>query len=1377
MLGEPSATGTFKTSASVAESYRKQTEDSRFQILRPVRYLRQGTSVLRSFSGKTVFRPGYRIMFEHARAWARESSSAPVAATAFVAFAVVFFQWFTTGAFYATGDITPWVRTGLASDLGWQWTHQLSGAGGPSYEIVRAPEVFFNAIARIVGGEETLGQRLLFSVMFAFAAAGGASLVGVFAQRRLTVVVGGLATAFNVWFLLYLPNYLPVVTVGILASITSLALRVARGERRRPILFAFMLVPLSYVSMNPPLVLVITVWGVLLPLTAAALTGTGRAGFGRVVGLLARASVLVIPLSIWWVVPMGVALTQSVGSDSIGAVTDVVAWSWTHRRNSIPNVLTLHSEWSWPLSQYHGAAIDLANAPFAWLDWVFPAGVVLAPIVTPKSRRRPFLIIGMLLPVLVLLGKGLHEPFGSINLGLYRTVPGLWLLREPMSKLGPIFVMSYVVAWSVSLEQLARRLNPLRMALTGRQSFPLVPFAQRRNQVVLAGGTALLLLAPAVNAWPMWTGSATSDVQPGRTERVKLPEAWRAIAANLNSSPLRGKALVLPLGDFYQMPTTWGYYGADNLVRQLLTRPVISRNPEGYITDTPTFDLLAQSAETAIAAGEADKSVSLLRALGVSHVVVRKDFDLATPQRAITGVRNFQPIIAGLSSVPTLETAIDNGVARVFTLQDKRAEPVQLLNGVLSTGRIADDALVPLLTSIPAGQALADDGKMLTVGPAWSSAVGLPIQKFSVAQEATFEVGRRTRSVPTYVASVTSASRSSKAFLQLRELATFRLGNKALPARPDIRIPLPSGSVRAIEVGTDIKDLRTSNAFVSLDSATNVNVLADAGNMLGEFGVVEDCNAYDPRTKAQAGLKALVTNASPPVELQALAHSACVSAPLSPAVGGQVVEVVASSRTVIGHQARLCLLAVGPDECVDLPEPTTENGWTTTDALVRLPPKTTAARLYLYADASNVGSRGDQKDNPRRTLTQYRQIQVRRLIPIASKTVGASPPAAATIQLPAGSHDLLTTFNLPTPKIAGWGGVEDCNQIDGRSKPEVGIEAERLGGSDQQTTDLGVVLRARAHAACVSSPVHAMVGRASYELRLSYRTLHGTTPPRVCLLDPSTNRCAALRPLRGTLRQLRSSAKWATVRYAVSIPNLDQSGRPPRIYIYGDTTAGRTELAYTNVALKPIADESVTVVATGKSSFELPSFSWIQENPASYNIAVKKVSNPFVLALSDSWSPDWKVRGLPKGSTVTQLRIDGYRNGWLIDARGDLDLTVEYTPARWGRLAISVSVSAASVAALFTSVVMIRRRRRLHGLRHVFRPRGLRITATRDREIERAHHREDGQQPRQWFRHRRSPTNGRALLRPGPRTHARPEQRNRGPLIRAGRAPHRLRVE
>ena len=39
--------------------------------------------------------------------------------------------------------------------------------------------------------------------------------------------------------------------------------------------------------------------------------------------------------------------------------------------------------------------------------------------------------------------------------------------------------------------------------------------------------------------------------------KVAAPHAGHAV--------MQGKALVLPLDDFYQVPTTWGYYGVDNM--------------------------------------------------------------------------------------------------------------------------------------------------------------------------------------------------------------------------------------------------------------------------------------------------------------------------------------------------------------------------------------------------------------------------------------------------------------------------------------------------------------------------------------------------------------------------------------------------------------------------------------------------------------------------------------------------------------------------------------------------------------------------------------------------------------------------------------------
>jgi hypothetical protein len=62
---------------------------------------------------------------------------------------------------------------------------------------------------------------------------------------------------------------------------------------------------------------------------------------------------------------------------------------------------------------------------------------------------------------------------------------------------------------------------------------------------------------------------------------------------------------------------------------------------------------------------------------------------------------------------------------------------------------------------------------------------------------------------------------------------------------------------------------------------------------------------------------------------------------------------------------------------------------------------------------------------------------------------------------------------------------------------------------------------------------------------------------------------------------------------------------------------------------------------------------------------------------------------------IEHARIDGYRNGWAIDAVGDLDLLVEYVPSRAGQRAIRVSLATAVAVALLVATQQgLRRRRR-----------------------------------------------------------------------------------
>ena len=115
----------------------------------------------------------------------RRTISIPPSAGAGLSVAsVVFFVFFRTGSFLASGDVSPMLTDGLRSELGWQWTHQNTGAGGPTYEIARAVEVLFSAIARVLGGTDALGQRLLFSATWGMVAAAGAALAMRFTRCR-----------------------------------------------------------------------------------------------------------------------------------------------------------------------------------------------------------------------------------------------------------------------------------------------------------------------------------------------------------------------------------------------------------------------------------------------------------------------------------------------------------------------------------------------------------------------------------------------------------------------------------------------------------------------------------------------------------------------------------------------------------------------------------------------------------------------------------------------------------------------------------------------------------------------------------------------------------------------------------------------------------------------------------------------------------------------------------------------------------------------------------------------------------------------------------------------------------------------------------------
>src|SRR5262249_61592095 len=100
--------------------------------------------------------------------------------------------WFRTGRCYARGALGVFVREAARAEMGQSWTHQNTGAGGPTYQIMRALEVVVVDVAHALGGTDALAERLLFALMFAIAATGVAAFVARLVHPpRLIVAAGG----------------------------------------------------------------------------------------------------------------------------------------------------------------------------------------------------------------------------------------------------------------------------------------------------------------------------------------------------------------------------------------------------------------------------------------------------------------------------------------------------------------------------------------------------------------------------------------------------------------------------------------------------------------------------------------------------------------------------------------------------------------------------------------------------------------------------------------------------------------------------------------------------------------------------------------------------------------------------------------------------------------------------------------------------------------------------------------------------------------------------------------------------------------------------------------------------------------------------------
>lgn len=1143
--------------------------------------------------------------------------------------------WFRSGAFIATGDIPPFVHQSLRGEFLWLWNHENTGAGSRSYAAARALEVAFTWLTSQVGAGDVLGQRLYYGCIMGAAAFGAAYFAAAFMRDRVALIFAGLVAVVNPFLLTHLPNPIPPLAVAIAGVLGGLVLRAAAGGKTHPVVFAVVSIASSYLMNNPPLLLVTVGFVIMAVALGTALTGSG--GTSRAAGFILSAMPLTLVLNLWWLAPALLTLVGPTTESTGTAGRDIRDWAWTHRRNSLPNVFTLNSTWGWSYPEYFPYARRLDHPSWVWMRYVLPSMALMAPSLTEGRKRRASLLMVAGAVVLVLFSTGLHGPLAPVNLWLYDHVPGLWLLRDPLSKLGVPLLLLYCALATLTIAAIAKRLRTGSGSGTWLWSFAI----------------AIAVSAPLVYPIPLWNGQLVPDRRPLLPSgHVKLPPAWREAARFVDTDSSPGKALVLPVADFYQMPTTWGYYGVDTIPKSLIRRPVIQPQPDSYFGEESKFLGLVTSMERDLATGDVSTVPSVLRALGVSHVLLRRDLDTAYPGRSFVPPDRLE---AGLRAVPGLRLKRTNAVVEIY----EYGEPGSTIRA--AEGRAGR----PARSGQTAGSSLAEDlpssfvtGMGIEGEPAFLSESGSS-STLRVVESGPYIIRQRQIAEPQYSVRVVTGDDGPQ--LRFYDANVAFLDGQPLSSRPELSVPLPSESVSFVRVDGAVSRVDDS-ARIRLRPDSNVTLYGSgmSEDLLGPFGPLGDCNKYDNRSVEQLGLAAQVLPdgvGGSVYRLSAQAHSACISAPIRSGMGEILLKVSFEHRSLAGSPPRFCLLDSASKRCLHTEPLTASRDWSSVEAEYVVEGGVEEPQLVLYGDESSGSD----------TQVEYRHVKVSGITELLKTTLSPSFPPADEFNLGAGSHELLEP-GKGRGHLGPFSPVGDCNAYKRAGDEALGFSAAPLVGEPGPAFRL----TARSHIACISAPLEGYVTGEPVRLRLEYRNQKGAAA-RICLLQLGPGTCAPGIPMKRT-------AEWTSLDATVS-PSAGTTGIS--LFLYADGEGGPTVTEYRQVALTGAGTTAIEVTRARGSGRALPLVSVKANNPSSYAARIVADGRPFILVLSESFDSGWRLENLGDGVTVRHVRVDGYANGWEIEgAQGVLNLGLRYSPAAHARLALLVS----SFAGLLLSV-------------------------------------------------------------------------------------------
>jgi hypothetical protein len=846
--------------------------------------------------------------------------------------------WLSSGSLLAFGDFAPlsFLRPEVAAaKLYPLWSTFSEGLGGRNFTVVNAPLVFLSELLQNAALSGPMTQRVIFTGLLVCQGAGIVYLLRLVwpSSRPAARIAGGLFYTFNVLALFSLPGLVQMTAFALMPMLTVFMLKGLRSGRSIYVmLFAIGSAGLAYVGANPPLVLVV---GLASLLVSTIIHQCSGGSFRSMLWFLARALPLSALVNAWWIVPLLLSLGAG-GASHIPVTPD--QWNWTHVRNSVSNLFTLNTNWAWPQKIYYPYS-DAYEGPLLQVAVFIPAVLAFGSLAVKGKRNvRPASWLVFACLVMFFVGKGVHEPFGTVNEFLLTEVPGMWLLREPAAKLLPIVVLVFalLICFTVdnALRNSAERPDRLR-SWTWRS--------------VGAVGLALPLLA-----FPILTGEFAWGERPILPDaRTRVPDYWYRAADALAEEPSSGAVLLLPLDDFYAMPYNWGYYGPDSVPVELIRRPTIMGGQLTYLSYGAASPGPREQLQQALVDWDYAKVSRLLDGLGVGYVLVRGDIDYDVLGRLGRWAPSPEALAPMLDESPLFEAIGRFGPLALYRVADPRNGPISAWPAYATSPQ--DDAL-------PADEVLYSAQETVVLNGAAPEAEGdeadsePPLERLPLAlNQDGVESDRRGVSLVWDG----SGSEGEQASHYLRD-PHGRL--RKIGFGPDGRIDLlmPWGRSGLLDIWATTDELISDPSFER--------------NGLRGWRELAGCRGARAMSRSRAPIQATLSPHTPfgrsAMLINGRNHAGCVARVVGVEAGG-IFEISLSYRTHRGREPAYCIF--NPTEahgrCLERRALPTSRGWRTFVDTFTVTEPLAGARLFLFPGGSGPGP----------AAVEFDRVQINRL--------------------------------------------------------------------------------------------------------------------------------------------------------------------------------------------------------------------------------------------------------------------------------------------------------------------------------------------------------------------------------------------------------------